>query len=98
MNVFDRHANMFGKRAMRIEDSHHSSACAVAREILPARSTLSAPEVDLANHSLANDFRRTRFPRADKLVARYTREAHVAVKDLQIGSADAGKMNFDQSR
>jgi hypothetical protein len=70
----------------------------MAIEITPAKIAFPAPEVDLGNHPFANDFGRPCLHRADKLVARYARETHVAVKNLQVGGADAGKMNFDQSR
>ena len=69
----------------------------MAIEITPAKIAFPAPEVDLANHSFANDLARPCLHRADKFVARYARETHVAMKNLQIGSADTGKVNFDQS-
>jgi hypothetical protein len=82
---------------MRIEDSHHSSARAMALEITLTGSAFSAPEVDLANDSFTNDLARPCLYGADKLVARYACETHVAAKNLQIGGADTGKVNFDQS-
>jgi len=53
--------------------------------------------VSLANDSFTDDLRGPCLHGADKLVARYAYETHVAAKNLQIGGADTGKVNFDQS-
>ena len=63
----------------------------------PAGRTFSAPEINLADDSFADQLTRALLHLTDKLVARYARESHVACKNLQIGGADTGKMNFDQS-
>src|ERR1041384_7465412 len=97
VKIFARHSDVISEGAIRVEDSHHFSIWTMTIEASAAGSTFAAPEIDLADDPFANQLVRSLFHRTDKLVARYARETHVAGKNLQIGGADTGEMNFDQT-
>jgi hypothetical protein len=65
-------------------------------EIAATRLTVAAAEIDLADHTLADKITRPVTDRTDQFMAGDPSKPHVAFKDLQIGGADAGEMNFDQ--
>jgi hypothetical protein len=55
----------------------------------------AAGEVDFADNALFDELQRPFNNRADEFVSRDTPESHVTFKNLQIGGADAGEVNFD---
>ena len=70
---------------------------AVAVETTSAIVASAAGEVDFADNPFIDQLRWPFNDRSDELVSRNTLEVHVAFKNLEIGGADAGKVNFDQS-
>jgi len=69
----------------------------MAAQIAPASVTIATAEVDLPDYALACEVVGRIDDRADKFMAGYAFKAHVTFKNLQIGGANAGEMNFDDS-
>src|SRR5208282_4478136 len=84
-------AKEFCKGAVAAEDSQHRAIGAMARETPVAHRASPASRVDLANDASSQDRGVIRFDyAAGEFMTRHAAILHVAARDLQVGSADAG--------
>src|SRR5215471_1390470 len=97
MQIHRRDGNKLRKCAVRVENSHDTSVRAVPVEITSAKLASAACEVNFANHALIDQFLRSFNNGADELMSRHPVKIHIALEYLQIGGADPGEVNFDQS-
>jgi hypothetical protein len=68
----------------------------VTIKITSTKLAPAAGEVDFADYALIDEFRWSLDDGTDELVPGDALEAHVTVKNLEIGGADAGEVNLDQ--
>ena len=83
--------------AVRAVNAHDFSIRAMSAKTAGTTLALPAGEVDLADNTLVDEFLRSVNDRADEFVSRDTLKAHVAFKNLQVGGANAGEVNPDES-
>jgi len=88
----------FCKGAVAPEDSEHCAIGTMARETAGAYRASPASRVDLANDAFSPDRGVVRFDyAADEFMTRHSPKLHVAAGDLEVGSADAGERDADDT-
>ena len=100
VQVDGRQREVLGERAVAAEDAEDAPHVAVS----PTRDTASVAAAttdgDLAGNATADSMgviRRRVFDDADELVAGHARECRIAAQKLEIGAADAGRLDPDQA-
>jgi hypothetical protein len=97
MQIVSGNRHQFRAAAIGSEDSHHRSVRAVPAKAAIAELALAARKVDLSDDASARQFLRSVVDFANELVAGNSAEAHVPSEDLEIGGANAGEANADNS-
>ena len=100
VQVDRRQRQILGKRPVVLADADDVAVVAVLLDPARAPVTVPAPDVDLADDALADPGgvrRRRLLDDADELVAGDAGELGVAFEDLEIGAADAGAPDADET-
>lgn len=91
VEIFRWKRQVFGERSVASCDPENSATFAMGGASVAARFAFMAYRVDLADHAVTNELLRPFFDHADELVSRDAGERVVAMGQLDVGVADAGK-------